>query len=467
MSDNRIEIKIPDHVRRAHERLSATGLKYFEYAGRHPETLKRANYRSLEWGDMGYQFQPWPTFINQHARQEFEQAGEEVFRLVTSIPGRFFSYDPSRIADYYRIGPDLAEYFLLGVDDEHLRSVVGRGDYIYSAEGLKCLEFNINSNLGGLELTLWESICLRVPLIARFFEEYQIEPVHPNLLVRLLEHLVEVSLKRFAAEKEINVLFLTNELEWAEKFYRNISLEQTYKDILQQLAPGLEGGAFACHLSQLNEVDKSVYHRGRRVHTIYEYLGGEVPLRLAHIFSRGQVLIFDGPVSFLASNKLNLALLSEHEDSGDLSPQERETVRKYIPWTRKLTDRVTTYAGEKIDLRDFVLVHQERLVMKPSLGLGGGDIYIGRHTAKEQWRALLDRAMGEKNWLVQEYVESLPYLYQAGEYGTAQHQAVWGIFVFGGRYAGLFSRLLPVQDSKGIINSAQGAQRGIVFEVRD
>jgi hypothetical protein len=80
---------------------------------------------------------------------------------------------------------------------------------------------------------------------------------------------------------------------------------------------------------------------------------------------------------------------------------------------------------------------------------------------------MVKRAFREKNWLVQEYVKSYSYLYQEGEYGCAEHIAAWGVFVFGSRFGGLWIRVLPAENKKGVINSGQGAEESVVLEIEE
>jgi len=68
------------------------------------------------------------------------------------------------------------------------------------------------------------------------------------------------------------------------------------------------------------------------------------------------------------SSKLNISLLSEHEDSDLFTLEEREIIKTYIPWTRKTVPGLTTYKGEPVRLEDLVTSARERLVLKPSQG---------------------------------------------------------------------------------------------------
>jgi hypothetical protein len=65
---------------------------------------------------------------------------------------------------------------------------------------------------------------------------------------------------------------------------------------------------------------------------------------------------------------------------------------------------------------------------------------------------------------VQEIAESLPYLYQSGDYGCSIHDMVWGPFVFGERYGGVVLRMQPAA-AGGPVNLNLSASEGIVLEV--
>lgn len=450
-------IEVSPEVRQAHERLSAASLQYLEFVKKNPETLRRASFGSLDWGHERYKFQPWPTFISQYTRQEFEQAAVKVFDLITKIPDRVFDFDAFRMAAYYGLEPEHVEYCLLGVDNHHIGNLLGRGDFVYSPQGLKCLEFNIVSNLGGLELPMWEAMFLRNPLNVRFLENYNIRLINQNLLENALDHLLKASLEKFPWEKEINVVLAITKTEGVKAFSQLVSLDQMYRAIMERRANNLAGQIFICDLTELQSSGGFLFYNGERIHTILEYYNGRLPHEWLAVFIAGKVLILNGPVCNVASNKLNLALLSEHADSDIFSPPDRETIKTYIPWTRKIID----------GLKEFIIANKNNLVIKPGAGMGGEGVYIGRYTPGAQWKEFVEMAVREQNWVVQEYVESLSYVYQAGEYGAAEYIAAWGFFVFGSRYSGEFLRLMPKEGSRGVINSLQGAEKSIVFGVEE
>jgi hypothetical protein len=182
-------------------------------------------------------------------------------------------------------------------------------------------------------------------------------------------------------------------------------------------------------------------------------------------YTAGNLRILNGPMTGLLLNKLNLALLSEHEESDVFSSEEKETIKKYIPWTRKIIPGENVFKREKIIMENFLISNKDQLVIKPSIGLGGQRVYIGQDTFRKQWEDLVNTALRQKNFLVQELVEAPRGLYQLGEDGCAHHDTVWGVWILGSRYGASFVRALPGGNARRVVNGAQGAEISAVFEV--
>lgn len=107
-----------------------------------------------------------------------------------------------------------------------------------------------------------------------------------------------------------------------------------------------------------------------------------------------------------------------------LTAEEREVVRRRVPWTRMigigpawLADG--TYAS---DLRRWVQAHSERVVVKKSWDYGGKSVFIGPEASTEgsrakmvalygsdcrDWSAFIDRAaVDDEPWVVQEFIDT-------------------------------------------------------------
>jgi hypothetical protein len=459
-------MKIDNKIIITHRNLSNSSARFLEFVENNPGALKASNFKLLDINDKLYVLQPWPTFINPRIKNQMEEASIKIFNLIKRIPERIFAYDPYRISQYFGIPVDTVKFQLDGTNEKHIENLLARGDFILSSTGLKCLEYNVSANLGGWELPIWQSLYLKTPIISKFLKEYGVKIPNKNLFSDLFDHLITAALDRFFDhDREINIALGIPNKSHGNYTEMELYMNQLYKQNLQQRNNKLRGKIIICDLNHLDMNDNSIFYKGLRIHSIIELHHGLVTIEILRAFKAGNVCLYNGPITGLLSNKLNLAILSEYEDSEFFSMEERETIKKYIPWTRKITSSETNYDASKIKLEEFISSNKEKLVIKPSGGYGGKGIYVGRYTSQKKWEEVVKAVAKDENYLVQEYIESPFYLYQSGEDGCTLHDAVWGFFVLGSKYAGGWVRVFPTEKSKGVINCHQGAKISVIFEV--
>jgi len=100
------------------------------------------------------------------------------------------------------------------------------------------------------------------------------------------------------------------------------------------------------------------------------------------------------------------ALLDDPLNEHLFTPEEIASLRRHVPWTRKLTEGFTMYRGRKVDLIEFALSHREQLVLKPNGDYGGRGVTLGWESDEEKWRQAIDDALGA-SFVIQERVEVL------------------------------------------------------------
>lgn len=462
-------MEITDEIRDAHKRLSQCSATYIDYVERNPHIVDRSLYKKVMALDFDLlNSQPWPAFVDSRMRRSLEEASKDVFRLVKSLPQRIFGNDAQKIGEYLHIPPGVVEGLLDGVTPEHLNRLMGRGDFLFSPSGLKCLEYNVSASVGGWFIAFIEPVLLNEPIITGFLEESGVKIRNKSLIVIFFEHILEGVVKKYPASKEINVaVAIPRYGKDPDNVVRTFHhLDETFRDTLRRQYPQLDGQIFFGDYPQMDIVDNRLFIGGKKIHALVELYLGEVPPDVMEVFKAGNILLYDGPIAPLLSNKLFIALLSEHEDSDLFSPGERETIKKYIPWSRKAVPGGVTFHGDSLDMAELLVSNRENLVLKPGDGLGGESVCVGRHTSAPLWKEMVKVALRNKNWLVQEYVESLPFLYLTGDNDCRGHDVVWGVFIFGGHYAGTCLRVLPKSKNvKGVINASLGAETAVMFEV--
>ena len=198
-----------------------------------------------------------------------------------------------------------------GVNEHHIDGLVGRGDFIVSPSGLKCLEYNVASSMGGWQIPIWEHMYLNHPIINRFLTSHGVKTRNENLLHLFLEHVLETTEAIIpGCEREINLAFVLEGMR--DRFRGSVTmyLDKMLNQILQQKKMDRKGRVFACDYCHLDLLDHCIYYKQDRVHVLVEmYLGYTSPPVMT-AFKAGNIRLINGPVSFLLSNKLNLALLS-------------------------------------------------------------------------------------------------------------------------------------------------------------
>ncbi len=238
-----------------------------------------------------------------------------------------------------------------------------------------------------------------------------------------------------------------------------------FAEVLTASGAGTSGMALRCFTEQLSVREGRLHCQGKPIAAYFHSSETPVPSDIYRAFKMRRLGLYNGPLARLLGDKRSLALLSEHADSDLFSAEERRFIAAHVPWCRSLADEHVTREGERVRLIDYALAHRESLVLKASNGYQGRDIHLGRVTPAERWRALVEGAAGDPHLLLQDYVESRPYLCAAGDQGLQPHQVIWGFFCIGTAYAGGFARALPVARGPEIINSVQGAIESVILEV--
>lgn len=454
-------------IKARHAVLSSLQVQFLEFVERHPEGLLRSSYRALESLDvfMKFPMQAWPMFLGEAWLRQITRANAALYDLVRAIPSRLFANDPDRLADFYGIDRTLAGRAAAAlVATDGGRGALARGDFIDSPRGFLCVELNMVSHLGGWGSAIWAQRYRSVPIIQRFLKECGKSVASRDTLSTVLRSLVKEALRCGLADgDELNLCILvtpeTQPTQMGTEYLRH-----RFREARAACGGPAAGEAVFSRGEDLVLDSRGLTQRGRRIHLVLEVADGEVPEAVFRAQVEGVAHVYNGPMCRVLSDKLNLALLSQSQDSDLFSAEERSAIAAHVPWTRRVAAERTDWNGERIDLSDFLVRERERLVMKPGYSKGGHGVHVGRDTPQPEWDAAVARALAEKTWVVQEFLESSPYLFQGPGDGFCLHDAVWGLFVCGDTYGGGFLRMVPHGQAR-VINAAQGATEGILFEV--
>ena len=164
-------------------------------------------------------------------------------------------------------------------------------------------------------------------------------------------------------------------------------------------------------------------------------------------------------------DKRNLALVSANGDSAEFTAAEREIIRRHAPWTRRVLPGATIFRGRPFRLPEDHPVRREELVLKKGSSASGRHVHVGRFRTPDEWNRAIARALVERDWVVQEYLETVPYCFYDAAGGPGRHDLVWGRFVFGRHYGGAFLRMQATSAGTGRVNTGQGAEVGVLLDL--
>jgi len=105
----------------------------------------------------------------------------------------------------------------------------------------------------------------------------------------------------------------------------------------------------------------------------------------------------------LLHKKASLAVLSDEQNVGLFSSDERRAIDAHIPWTRVVAERTTRHEGRTVDLLPFIIDRREQLVLKPNDAYGGAGIVLGWEVDTATWERAVRVALTEP-FVVQERV---------------------------------------------------------------
>lgn len=411
-----------------------------------------------------YPLHSWPWFLGEDMRKILEECACLMPGLVHRAVEVEFGDDHERLGAYFRM-PDLVAQLYLDTSLDPSQ-VMHRTDAILTEDGLKIMEINVGSNIGGWQIQWMDDLYRKHPSLRPFFGQVRCESkdIPLGYMTQIIENARMVSGDTHAP---IHAFVLV-----PSEFLEIPDSQKTINDVFQAAAKkcGCTGMMhFARNYDVLKFTPGGIYLDGQRITAIVSSFPGddgpEQPKMLFRAYLGGQVAWLDNPFIAPIRDKRSLALLHKHKQNPVFSEHERSLINYFIPWGTEACPKQVEFKGRHVDLETLLLQERQQFVIKIAYGAQGNDVYVGKFKDDDEWSTVVRRAMSEPGWLVQEFCSSLPFYGQSGDWGYEPHDVVWGVFGFGRRYGGCWLRLMKRGDSDGVINSAKGAQETIVYEV--
>jgi len=323
---------------------------------------------------------------------------------------------------------------------EYAPQTVSRVDAVLTADGLKFVEFNIGSSVGGFEeASLRHLVGLPQqdpPIVA--WGRYIACRVAPGSVGILIDD--ERALSDIGPGVQAMARYLSSQGDLT---------------------------AMVCGPNDLSWDGQALHAMGRRVDWVYPlFFPNDVqaaPQAYAALEAAVRARRVTMPVPHstkLFGSKLVLALLHEAAAAEPLASPLRQLVERWVAWTARFDQALLPSA----------IAQQQDLVLKPAAGLGGQGVVIGREQTPEAWHQALTAALAHpsETFALQRFHQPPvdPVVTTCCD-DTGLHErhsylahSVWGLHVLDGQAAGTpFLRCMAVERST-VINQSRGAAVG-------
>ncbi len=335
-----------------------------------------------------------PNFVTAMQYTQIQGVCRAIFAAIEKVEERL----GEALWDMVDLTEDERE--LARIDPGYKRSSpTSRIDSFLTPSSYQFVELNAESPAGiGYNDCLGE-VFLELPIMKKFQERYTLQPFHGR--EKMLETLI--SCYREAGGTKPNPTIAVVDYEGVptrneHHLFREFFAERGYPSLVcDPLDLTFEGGALRFESTQIDIVYKRLL--------VNEFLEQKDKLKALVDAARARAAVFLNPFRCKAIHKKAIfAVITDDEVAKIFTPAEREAIATHVPWTRRVREGRSTYAGKSVDLLPFVRENRERLVMKPNDEYGGKGVFIGWETSAADWDAALATALTE-SFVVQEKVE--------------------------------------------------------------
>ena len=340
-------------------------------------------------------------------------------------------------------------------------------DIYKDATGFRLLESNLGSPVGGFECVDICEALLAIPEMADFLAKEGL--VYPDTTEAMLATLRSETGYPAGTDPAVALVGMSGSFPAMEAVMSHHAARWADRGLRTTIG----------HLGELARSHGRLRLRGEPIDVLYRLFTIDDVLThasdglLEPVLSAaecGEVVIFTPLSAELYGSKAALAMLSEPGGQIGLTPEEQGACGRLLPWTRRLHAGETSLEdGSRVNLVEYVLEHQDDLVLKPSLSYGGNGVAVGASPdiTPAMWRDRVAQAVNS-SYIVQRLVRPEPELFPTETPGRPTAWTVaWRVFTMQQGYAGTLVRAVPDGTWEKIVNLAKGSVPRVRFPCSD
>jgi uncharacterized circularly permuted ATP-grasp superfamily protein len=402
-----------------------------------------------------------PFFLDAADEGRVRRAAETLWTLGERIARVAMVDDRAGLLDELALSD--AEIRLARIDPGYATtSTAARADAFVLPDSLQFAEYNGESPAGAGYSQGLAEVFDAEPLMARFRQEFAARMYRP--VEALLEALM-ASYREWGGTAPAPVVAI---VDWTDV--------PTYSEfeILRDRFTAL-GVPTVIAAPQDLEFREGLYARGQRIDFVYRrVLINDIVARpdecraLVTAYERGAVCVANSLRCKIPHKKAFFAVLTNERHANLFSADEREVIRRHVPWTVLVREGRVLRDGEAVDLVPHLRRHRGRFVIKPNDEYGGTGVTLGWETSEAEWDAAIARALAERDrgWVAQEKIAVRRELFPACDNGgtsvTLRDMLVdFAPYLFRGRLSGFLTRL----SATGLANVTSGGGQVPAFVI--
>lgn len=395
-----------------------------------------------------------PLVVPDAEMRQFADDLVAVFRLLASLPARCFGDDLERFCAALGLEGELGMVMREGAVGQV--PLYARADAYHDGTGFRLLEFNVGSELGGIDAAQLNRAFLAADTDGDFAG---LEFMDTSAV--LADELRRRAPRRASADPVVALVEASGALA-------------DHLDVFEAIAEALGNHGLEvrlCEIDQLRVSDGEPVHLGdTKIDVILRYFAADqivhdgaardVVARLVAASRAGHTSLFTGLDAGLYASKATLGLLHDPACRDSMTDVEQALVDRIVPWTRNLGAIATE---ERSAVFDRCVAEQNSLVLKPGVGYGATNTTLGATVSTARWCELLSGAV-DADYVVQRIVHPRgEHVIDNEDDQDEPWRANWGVFVTEDGFAGAFVRALRARDGQVISFSNPATRLACVF----
>lgn len=355
---------------------------------------------ALRRGGVTFGGEPMASFLRPHfvAREDWDRLrgdGRRLVELASRVARRAFDGDVVRLCDHLGLREPHARWVCIDPGEPDV--LLSRIDAFLTPRGPRFIEINSDAPAGLGYGDRMAAIIRGMPVFRRFAERFDVSyvPSGPRVVDAI------VGLWHARGHGQAPHVAIVD--------FRDVRTRPDQQILAEDFtAAGIS--AVLADPREMELVGERLVYRGTPVDVVYrrtvlsELMADPDSVQdFLRAYEDGRALFVNPFRCQLSEDKAFFALLADERFAHLLDAQEHALVARALPWTRRVEERRTLYAGREIDLVPWILGRRTELVLKPTHGYGGQSVFVGAETTPADWETAVGEALTGA-WVVQERV---------------------------------------------------------------